>query len=236
MVDRQLNYGRHLIADFARRVSPVKRALDIGAGSGSDLLLVRASSPGAELHGVESLPANCQLLEAGGIAGHRLNLERDCLPFDDGAVDLVIANQTLEHTKEVFWILHECSRVLREGGHLIIGVPNLASLHNRLLLAAGRQPSVIKTASAHVRGFTRGDLLGFLDECFPNGYGEIAFGGSNFYPLPPRLAAPMARRLPSLSWGIFFLLRKGLPYDGQFVRYPQAHPLETNFYLGAESA
>lgn len=232
MVDRRLNYGRHLIEEFARRVAPVSTALDVGAGEGADLKLVRLSSPGARLHAVENLPSNCRALEAEGIVAHGLDLERDTLPFPDEGLDLVVTNQTLEHTKEIFWILHEISRVLEVGGHLIVGVPNLASLHNRLLLAAGRQPSVIKTASAHVRGFTHRDLLAFLEECFPAGYRQRAFGGSNFYPFPSSVARPLARRLPSLAWGIFVLLEKVRPYRREFLDFPPAVPLETSFYLG----
>ena len=39
------------------------------------------------------------------------NIERDDLPLADGQADLIIANQVLEHTKEIFWIFHEVSRL-----------------------------------------------------------------------------------------------------------------------------
>lgn len=32
MIDRQLNYGRHLIKQFLKKTSPYKTVLDIGAG------------------------------------------------------------------------------------------------------------------------------------------------------------------------------------------------------------
>ncbi|MEA2101747.1 MAG: class I SAM-dependent methyltransferase, partial [Thermodesulfobacteriota bacterium] len=146
-------------------------------------------------------------------------------------MDLVIANQILEHTKEIFWIFNEISRVLRIGGRMIIGVPNLASLHNRILLLLGRQPSPIKSTSAHVRGFTRSDLMRFM-ECWPGGYRLIDFQGSNFYPFPSLIARPLARCLPTMAWGIFLLVEKTRAYDGAFVRFPVDHKLETNFYLG----
>jgi predicted SAM-dependent methyltransferase len=79
------------------------------------------------------------------------DIECDRFPFADETVDLVVANQILEHVNEIFWVLHECARVLRLGGILVIGVPNLASFHNRVLLAAGRQPTSLINASAHVR-------------------------------------------------------------------------------------
>ncbi len=144
-------------------------------------------------------------------------------------MDAVILNQVLEHTKEIFWIAHEATRVLKPGGSLIVGVPNLASLHNRALLLLGRQPTSIKTLSAHVRGFTKGDVLAFLEGVFPGGYSLEGFGGSNFYPLPGVLARPMARMFPGMAWGIFFRLVKRRPYQGEFLRYLERHPLETNF-------
>jgi hypothetical protein len=142
-----------------------------------------------------------------------------------------MANQILEHTKELFWILDQASRVLKVGGHLLIGVPNLASLHNRILLALGRQPSPIKNNSAHVRGFTKGDIIDLLNS-FPQGYRLESFGGSNFYPFPSLIARPLARLLPSMAWGIFFSFKKVKPYHQEFLDYPRRMQLETNFYLG----
>jgi hypothetical protein len=115
---------------------------------------------------------------------------------------------------------------------LIIGVPNLASLHNRLLLLLGKQPTPIQTNSAHIRGFTKGDILKFVDSCFPGGYELKAFGGSNFYPFPPMIARPLARFFPTMAWGIFLLLEKQRDYQREFLEYPIAQRLETNFYVG----
>ncbi|HET6521155.1 MAG TPA: methionine biosynthesis protein MetW [Geminicoccaceae bacterium] len=236
MIDRRENYGRHLIRRFLADARPYRRVLDIGAGGGDDLLAARAIEPAAALQAVEVHPPNVALLESHGVAVSRLDIERDRLPAQDGGIDVVIANQILEHTKEVFWILHEITRVLPVGGRLIVGVPNLASLHNRLLLLTGRQPTPIKTASAHVRGFTRRDLLGFLDEVFPGGYALRGHGGSNFYPFPALIARPLARALPGLAWGLFLHLEKRREYDGAFLAFPRLHRLETNFFVGKGAA
>jgi len=170
-------------------------------------------------------------LRSMGIETFNCDLERNRFPVDDESLDLIIANQIHEHTKELFWIFSECSRVLKVGGHFIIGVPNLASLHNRILLALGRQPSPIKSASAHIRGFTRRDLLSFA-ECWPNGYRLDDFRGSNFYPFPAPIAKPLAKGLPTLAWGIFLLLTKNKAYDGSYLSYPSEQHLETNFFVG----
>lgn len=233
MIDRTLNYGRDNIERFLASSMPYSAVLDLGAGGGADLLLARKVSPSARLFALEGNVQNVASLSRMGITAMLHDLERDTFPFVAESLDIVLANQVLEHVKEVFWILHEVSRTLRLGGRAIIGVPNLAALHNRLLLAVGRQPSPIKTLSAHVRGFTRDDLCDFLDGCFPEGYRLVAFRGANFYPFPPFIARPLARAFPTLAWGIFFLLEKARRYEREFLDTAIREKLETPFYVGA---
>jgi len=227
LVDYSLNYGRAQVAELLASVAPFAVVVDVGAGPGEDLRAAHAVCPDAELWGADLAPVS-QLF----IRGLTLDLERDRLPFGDACVDVVIANQVIEHTKEVFWIFHEMTRVLRPGGHLIVGAPNLASLHNRILLLAGRQPTSIRTASAHVRGTTVPDLADFIDACFPEGLRICAVRGANFYPLPPGLARPAARAFPSLAWGIIVLLRKERRYTSEFLDFPAREALETPFWTG----
>ena len=77
-------------------------------------------------------------------------------------MDVVISNQVFEHLKNVWRPMSEIGRVLREGGWLVLSVPNLASLHNRVLLALGRQPTSIRTLGPHVRGYTLGEMSRFV--------------------------------------------------------------------------
>lgn len=232
MIDRNLNYGRHHIARFTKNAAPFGRVLDIGAGLGADLQLAKEASPNAELHAIEVYPPYQETLRSQGVQVCALDLEKDPMPFEDESMDIVIANQILEHVKEVFWIFHEISRILRPGGHFILGVPNLASLHNRFLLGIGRQPTIIKNNSAHVRGWTKHDMMRLVDTCFPGGYRLDGFGGGNFYPFPGWVAKPLSGVFPNASWSVFMDLVKTKPYDGSFVRWPTEQNLETNFYTG----
>jgi hypothetical protein len=206
--------------------------LDLGAGGGDDLRIAGEVQSEARLNGIEAYPPYARKLRKEGIKVFSLNIEKDRLPFANGKVDVILMNQVLEHTKEVFWIFHEISRVFPVGGKIILGVPNMAALHNRILLGLGRQPSPCKTNSAHVRGFTKGDILSFLDCGGKSLYRLKAFGGANFYPFPPIMARPLAALFPTLAWGIFFLLEKSGPYQGEFLEFPVREKLETNFYLG----
>ncbi|MEM9166622.1 MAG: class I SAM-dependent methyltransferase [Planctomycetota bacterium] len=232
MIDRRLNYGRETIDRWLASMQRVGCAVDLGAGFGDDLLAVRRWHPEARLLAVENHPYAIERLGAHGIETTAIDIERDALPIADGAADVVIANQILEHTKDIFWVLHEATRCLAVGGSLLVGVPNLASLHNRVLLAIGRQPSVIKSDSAHVRGFTRDDLAAFLSAGFPGGYELLAARGANFYPMPPTLARPLARLLPTMAWGLMLRFVKRKAYADGFRKRVQTAGFETRFYIG----
>jgi SAM-dependent methyltransferase len=227
-----LNYGRDHIKAFSDQALPFHSVLDIGAGPGDDLLITRQVNPSARLHAVEVNPVSIQRLQGLGIEVYPINLEREPIPVNDGCFDVIIANQILEHLKELYWVFHEMTRLLPVGGNLIIGMPNLASLHNRILLALGKQPTSIKVNSAHVRGFTRGDFLSFLEEIFPGGYRLRGFRGANFYPFPPILARTFARMFPNFAWGMFFLLQKQREYHQEFLDAPIIEGLETNYFVG----
>lgn len=209
----ELNYGREIVQGWARDSlsqagdSGALRVLDVGCGAGADLLSVRdATKRPLELVGIEPHPLWGATAESNGIDVLPLDVERDALPLDDRSVDFAIANQVLEHTKDVFWIVSEVHRVLRTGGHFCIGVPNLASLHNRLLLLLGEQPSSIEVVGPHVRGFTLRGLRRFLE--FSGHFRVEAVGGGNFYPLPRPAALRLARVWPSAAVSIFVLARK----------------------------
>src|SRR5215469_18781760 len=161
-IDHMETYAPHVVEEMVRKLGNLRLVVDLGAGSGRDLGIVRQLQPGATLIAVEG-----GLEYAKGLAGKAdkicvANIERDRLPLDDNSTDLIIANQVLEHTKEIFWIFHEVTRSLRVGGYFLFGVPNICSFHNRFLLLMGRQPTQHKLCSAHVRPFSKRDTMAFL--------------------------------------------------------------------------
>jgi SAM-dependent methyltransferase len=230
-----LNYGREVVTAMGlAAIAGVRRparVLDLGMGSGIDLTNLRqgAGPDAVSLFGIDVDAGNTAVARDAGITAVGLDIERERFPFDDQFFDLVIANQVIEHTKEIFWIFSETSRVLRRGGGLVIGVPNLASLHNRMLLAFGQQPSAIHVLGAHVRGFTRRGLEEFIEA---DGYFRVVEArGSNFYPFPPAAARPLSRWLPSLAVGLFVRCeRTGHP--GVFGDVLRTRRLETPYFVG----
>jgi len=234
----ELNYGREIIAGMARRHAgdpgaETLRVLDLGLGSGADLENIRAAMGGRTIEpfGVDSYEPNVHAGRDRGVEVVSLDLERDRLPFADASLDLVVANQVLEHAKEIFWIVSETARVLKRDGALLVGVPNLASLHARVMLGLGMQPSPIDVLGPHVRGFAKGGFKSFIEE---GGFFEVVeVKGANFYPFPGFLARPLARALPGFSVSLFFRCQRTAK-DGRFIEVLDRKFFETPF-LGAAS-
>jgi SAM-dependent methyltransferase len=93
-----------------------------------------------------------------------VDFEAARFPAPDGHFDLVVWNRELVTVKNAVPALREARRVLSRGGAMILAVPNLAALHNRLLLLAGFQPSTLHIGNGdHVRGFTSISMTRFLE-------------------------------------------------------------------------
>jgi SAM-dependent methyltransferase len=159
--------------------------LDVGCWDGVECQSYGVSLKTQRLLGVEIFEAQAREAEARGIEVARVNLEQDKLPWADATMDVVVCNQVFEHLKDIFLPLDEIARVLKPGGRLVISVPNLASLHNRVMLVAGRQPTSIRIFGPHVRGFAKGEFEAFL---LTGGLFTCEqVRGVGFHPLPPAL-------------------------------------------------
>ncbi len=209
-----LNAGRDIVLsealDFIKENKDRElNILDVGMGDGEDLLNIKKHSNGINLHlyGADIRPI---VLEEGALKGisvfTSIDIETMAIPVKDEFFDLVIMNQIIEHTKEIFWIFSEISRIIKEGGILIVGTPNLAAFHNRVLLLFGKQPSSIQLMSAHVRGFVEPEFKKFI------GCGEYfkvkKIKGSNFYPFPPFLSKKLSKLFPTFSVCLFFIIER----------------------------
>lgn len=229
--------GRHVVPPLiieACSGQSTPRILDVGAGYGRDLFAVQAAIPEAHLFAVEGYPPAVEHLGERGVSVVSINLERDRLPFEDNSFDVVMCNQVIEHIKEIFWLVGEMSRVCRRDGHIMIGTPNLGSLHNRVALFFGHQPPAIHVFGPHVRGYTVHGLSEFLQE---GGLLKVEKAvGSGFYPFKPRISRRLAKVAPGLAVSTFVLSRK--VGDQSFLDCldgPRRQELvDTPYYRGAE--
>jgi SAM-dependent methyltransferase len=174
------------------------RLLDVGCWDGeATLRYARVARIAAEnTYGVE-VCKEALADAAGKIRATRLDIEREPLPYPDSFFDVVVTNQVFEHLKQIYFPMDEIARVLRPGGHFIFSVPNVASLHNRLLLALGRQPTSIRVFGPHVRAFTAHEARLFIE--LNSVFKVFEWVGVGFYPFPMPVARPLSWLFPGLS-------------------------------------
>ena len=227
-IDVNEQYGRHLIEAFACKIS-ADIVCDLGVGLGYDLEAFKKVRPNIKMFGVDFTEKFKKELTSKNISLQVKNIEQDELDFPDEGVDVFLANQVLEHIKEIFWLNDQVAKKLKIGGYFIIGLPNISSLHNRILFLGGKQPTQMKTYSAHVRGFSHREIINFFDTVFPGGYELIAKKGAQFYPFPKIFSRGLCFLFPSLAFSNFYLFKKIKKYNGEFLAYPVAAELETNF-------
>lgn len=137
---------------------------------------------------------------------YQVDIEKGPFPMPDEAFDLIVCNQVLEHLKNIFRPLSEMDRIVKTGGFLLIGVPNLAGLYNRFLLMLGRQPLAIAIDGPHIRGFAHGAFLGFLKQ--NKNFEVVALDSANLYPLPYPLLERLGGKFVGFSSFTFYLFRK----------------------------
>ena len=224
-------YGRHILEKSIKGLV-FEKVLDIGVGEGKDLETVHKLFPSCSAHGIDIKKTHFPTLKKAKVHVKQLNIECQKLPFNNNTFDLIIANQVLEHTKELFWINHEVFRTLKVGGIFFIGVPNGLAFHNRLLGNFGMHPTCSKSISAHVRTFSKNDIFSFYTFIGEKFCKVDSFFGSQFYPFPKKISRVLANLFPSYATSIFFTVKKTSEYSHEFLDHVLDAQLDTNFFLG----
>jgi SAM-dependent methyltransferase len=194
------NYGRHIILKWGKEYDhgtpTCVRLLDVGVGVGNDIEALRNAGVGiAAIMGLDYGRTDTRRLP---YCDYRtVNIETDRIPAMDKQFDIVLANQVLEHCKEIPWIMHEIARVSKPGALVLIGVPNMACWYNRLFLLFGIQPASMEVLGPHVRGFCRGSMTAFLEATGMFKVEDVR--GSNVPPLPVWLSRRVGWWFPSLA-------------------------------------
>lgn len=142
------------------------RVLDIGCGDGTCSKLIL--DMGNEVYGVDKRADRVESAVRKGVRAEAFDLVHG-LPFEDGFFELVLASEILEHVYDTDFFLEEVNRVLKKNGVLIITVPNIACLPNRIRAMLGLYPKYVAPSrrhwgvGEHVRAFTKGVLTELLE-------------------------------------------------------------------------
>ena len=202
--------------------------LDVGCDDGAwtDEVRARLRIPPDQVHGLEIVPERAELARARGVDVKGGDLDEPW-PFEDGSVDVVHANQVIEHVRRLDHFVEEAKRVLVPGGLAVVCTENLASWHNVAALALGYQPfsatnvSTVRpignrfalhageTAGAeswqHVHVLT---LTALRDLFAAHDLAVEASWGTGYHPFPGRLARLLARLDPRHAHFIAVVARR----------------------------
>jgi ubiquinone/menaquinone biosynthesis C-methylase UbiE len=124
-----------------------KSILEVGCGRGATLLDL--ASRGANVVGLdysEEALAQCRELQSlNAVSGRATFVGGDArkMPFPERSFDFVFSVGLIEHFQEPAGILLEQYRVLREGGYLLVQVPQKYSLYTvvkKVMIGLGKWP------------------------------------------------------------------------------------------------
>lgn len=197
---------------FRKNVDSGARCLDVGCGDGGRSGPWLLANAGAYV-GVDVSDTAVEAARGAGLEA-RVIEDAAMLPFEDGAFDVVVCIEVLEHLFEPHRAAAEAFRVLVPDGVYLVSVPNVAYWRRRLelgLLArwnpfgddlSTREP----WRDPHIRFFTPKTLRRMLEA---EGFSVSAVDGVGGYFLPD---LPVVRRVVRRRSGrVYRVLEKSSP-------------------------
>ncbi len=181
--------------------------LEIGCGDGG--LLFRLKHKYNQLWGIDIAPSAVKRVidRAGSESKIHARVEdvNGDIGFEDAKFDTIIALAVMEHIFDPYHFISLCRRLLRPGGVLIIEVPNVAFLPNRLRLLFGVVPRTSDEGATgydagHLHYFTRRSLRELVEN---DGFKVVKMTACGIFPKLRRLWA-------SLLCGDILILAKKL--------------------------
>jgi SAM-dependent methyltransferase len=131
-------YRARLDTALALLQPPYERILELGYGSG--ILMPTLASLGGRVHGLdlEAEPSEVSpRLARLGVQAELVKGDASRLPFPDEHFDLVVAMSIFEHIAELGPVIASVRRVLKPGGHLLVGMPRVDRLMEGLFPLIG---------------------------------------------------------------------------------------------------
>jgi 2-polyprenyl-3-methyl-5-hydroxy-6-metoxy-1,4-benzoquinol methylase len=141
------------------------RLLDVPAGEGA--LAKRLLELGFDVACCDLYP---QIFKLDGVENRLGNLD-GTLPYDDGSFDHIVCVEGLEHIENPANAIREFSRLLRSGGDLIVSVPNIMNVEERLKWLFSGYTSHFKPLSIEARE----SIANVLAEKKFDGMDEVAY-------------------------------------------------------------
>lgn len=210
--------------------NPGAKLLGLGVGSG-DLTCKVANKIGTS--NVTGLEINAELIldhiKQKKLIDVLITDMNEAFPIESNSIDIISADQVIEHIVNIDNFVQEIHRVLVPGGYAVICTENLSAWHNILALVLGWQAFSQTLSSEHIIGkplsasraldnhsklnqydmhihiFT---MRGLRDLFEKNGFEVIDTWGCGYFPLPLILGTIFEKVDPTHSYFIGMQLKK----------------------------
>ncbi len=185
-------------------VLPRGALLDAPAGEGA--LAARLIAAGFAVSCCDLYP---EIFRLPGVEIRKGNLDRD-LPFDDQSFDYVTCLEGLEHIENPQQAIREFARLLRPDGHLIVSVPNILNIEERLKWLIYGYTShfkpITRAQAARLRAES-GNREEIAAHVNPIGYSELRYILEKYGFQIASLHRDKPKRHAWLYWPVVFLVR-----------------------------
>ena len=215
-VNRRINHQKiwfikslELAADLD--FSKINKVIDLGAGKGEFLELLKSQYPHLEVWAADYAETNLVVLKSKGVK--TLSVDFDNFSLNDyshlfSSFDLVVALETIEHIFDADKFLKFANLLLKNNRYLLISTPNTGCLQNKLFYLLRGFPM---SDGHHVRFFTKKRLIQHL---FFNGFETVK--SNNFY---MKYTDILRRGFGVRNQRVVFFLRKILFTPLHFLSY-----------------
>lgn len=173
--NNRLELARSIFSDIA-----FSSLIDIGAGDGTFLEMMKAVHPDRKYVGLEISKHALELGKSKGLEIFHCDFNSEHFPFTDTSFDTCFMGELIEHVFSPDALLREARRVVKPGGWLFITTPNLSAWFNRISLVLGYQPVFTEVSTevnvghlvdlpgqpaGHIRLFTYRALVEIVERC-----------------------------------------------------------------------
>lgn len=141
-----------ILFELKRLNGVISKIVDIGCGYGGLGMAVARFLGATEIYGIDVDDERIKVASSRNVNTFKTNVENEALPLADGFVDLVISFGVVEHLTHWDNFMTETHRVLRDGGYLLVSLPNLRSYIYVLSLLLGYQPRDVEVSKKYLVG------------------------------------------------------------------------------------
>lgn len=198
--------------------NPGAKLLDLGCDDGEMTVQFADKVKTKNIYGIEVIKKRAELAQDKGIDVWIGDLNEKW-KIKSNSIDVLVANQIIEHISDIDHFISEIKRVLRRGGYAIVSTENGSSWHNIFAsimgwqifsstnissrkLGIGNPLALLKNKKLKYHTWTHKTIFYYqglkeIMEAF--GFSILSYRGCGYHPLPPELGYFDARHAHFLT-------------------------------------